>query len=141
VDINELAELISTYSEWAVNSMVSGDFDQRKYGCLMGVVDKLIEFIYTPELTKDDKFNEGASSSLSTNTATGNTEMKDSSNGNSPAVLGVETNTDDTGVSKSTLVFMSAILKYLTEHPESGNLALFMKIESNNCVDGLIDGE
>ena len=48
-NVNELAELVATHTVWCVNSLVSGDFSQAKYGRLMSVVDMLIEFIFTPK--------------------------------------------------------------------------------------------
>lgn len=54
-DINELTELLSTHTAWGVNSEISGDFDLKKYGRFMRVVDMLLEFIYTPEMTQEEE--------------------------------------------------------------------------------------
>jgi len=52
-NVNELHELVNTHSVWGVNSVLSGDFDDKKYGRLMHITNTLIEFIYTEKLKED----------------------------------------------------------------------------------------
>jgi len=52
-DITELSQLISTYAVWGVKSNLSGDFDDKKFGKVMNILDSLLEFIYTPQWEDD----------------------------------------------------------------------------------------
>jgi hypothetical protein len=161
-DINELAELLSTHTVWCVNSVISGDFDQRSFGRLMSIVDLLLEFIYTPEV-RSGGAGAGHASGLSEGSKGDANEHDDpsaalirkkkmnrstSSSGlvDTARRLTKKVATSVTGT-RSTVVFITALRKYFMLHPQHGDTDVaqcehfFLLMDSLIEPDGILEGD
>ena len=51
VEMNELLYLVKTSATWGVKSRISGPFDDASFKLIMAIVDKLMTFLHTPQMT------------------------------------------------------------------------------------------